>query len=296
VVAFLGAGSASTYASWLAAFVKRLGERGWIDRNTVSVEYRWANGRNERITELAAELARLKVNVIVTDGNAATSAAEGATSSIPIVFAVAGDPVGTGLVASLARPGSNATGMSLQMTDTAGKRIELLREVIPDLRTLAIMANVGNSVSVLEMKSVEAAARTIGLKARAVEIRLAEDIAPAFENLKGVADALYVGGDPLLFDNRVSINTLAIGAKLPTIGETREIAEAGGLMTYGPNFPDLFRRAAELVDKILRGAKSADIPVEQATKFDLVINLKTAKALGLTVQPVLLATADEVIE
>ena len=209
---------------------------------------------------------------------------------------MAGDPVGTGLVASLARPGGNVTGLSIQQTDLAGKRLELLREVVPGLRRLAILANVGNPAAVLEMGEVQAAARTLGLEVATLEIRRAEDIAPAFEALKGRADALYVCADPLVNTNRIRINTLALGARLPTMHGFREYVEAGGLMSYGPNFPDLFRRAADYVDKILRGAKPADIPVEQPTKFDLVINLTTAKALGLDVPPTLLARADEVIE
>ena len=226
----------------------------------------------------------------------AVLAAKQATSVIPIVFAVAGDPVGSGLVASLARPGGNVTGLSIQATDLAGKRLELLREVVPGLRRLAIMANVGNPAAVLEMGEVQAAARTLGLEVATLEIRRAEDIAPAFEALKGRADALYVCADPLVNTNRIRINTLALGARLPTMYGDREYVEAGGLMSYGPNFPDLFRRAADYVDKILRGAKPGDLPVEQPTKFDLVINLTTAKALGLAVPPTLLARADEVIE
>ena len=197
---------------------------------------------------------------------------------------------------ALARPGGNVTGLSIQATDLAGKRLELLREVVPGLRRLAIMANVGNPAAVLEMREVQAAARTLGLDATTLEIRRAEDIAPAFEALKGRAEALYVVGDPLVNTNRIRINTLALGARLPTMYGIREYVEAGGLMSYGPNFPDLFRRAADYVDKILRGAKPADLPVEQPTKFDLVINLTTAKALGLEVPPTLLARADEVIE
>lgn len=295
-IGFMGAGTAAIYTAWLAAFVKRLQELGWIENKTVSIEYLWGQGRAERISEIAAEFVRRKVNIIVTDGNAGTVAAKRATSSIPIVFAVAGDPVGTGLVASLARPGGNVTGMSLQMTDTTGKRIELLREFVPNLHTLAIMANAGNSVSVLEMHAVEATARTLGLEVLQVEIRGADEIAPAFAGLKGHADALYVGGDPLLFGNRAVISNLAVTTKLPTIGITQEIADAGGLVTYGPNFPDLFRRAAEIVDKILRGAKPTDLPVEQPTKFDLTVNVKTAKALDLKVPQSILVTADRVVE
>ena len=206
-----------------------------------------------------------------------------ATAVIPIVFALAIDPVGGGLVASLARPGGNVTGLSNQQSDLAGKRLELLREVVPRLRRLAIMVNVGYPQAVLEMGEVQAAARTLGLEVAPLEIRRAEDIAPAFEALKAQADALYVVGDALIAANRTRIITLALGARLPTIFNTRDFVQAGGLMSYGPNFPDLFRRTAELVDKILRGTKPGEIPVEQPTKFDLVVNLTTAKALGLTV-------------
>ena len=223
------------------------------------------------------------------EGNPPVLAAKQATSAIPIVFAVAADPVGSGLVASLARPGGNVTGLSIQAPDLAGKRLELLREVVPGLRRLAILANVGNPGAVLEMGEVQAAAHTLGIEVVTLEIRRAEDIAPAFEALKGRAEALYVVADPLVNTNRVRINTLALAARLPTMYDSREYVEAGGLMSYGPNFPDLFRRAGDYVDKILRGAKPADLPVEQPTKFDLVINLTTAKALGLTVPPSLLA-------
>jgi putative ABC transport system substrate-binding protein len=200
------------------------------------------------------------------------------------------------LVASLARPGGNVTGLSNQGADVAGKRLELLREAVPALRRLAVLVNVGNPASALETAEVQAAARTLGLEVATLEIRRAEDIAPAVEALKGRADALYVTTAPPLVANQGRIIALALAARLPTIHSFREFVEAGGLMSYGPNFPDLFRRAAEYVDKILRGAKPADLPVEQPTKFDLVISLKTATALGVEVPPMLLARADEVIE
>ena len=215
---------------------------------------------------------------------------------IPIVFASSGNPVAGGLVDNLARPGGNATGLSSVVPDLAGKRVELLREVVPGLRRLAIIGNVGNPLTVLEMGEVQAAAGTFGLQVHKLEIRRAQDIAPALEALKGLADALYVCIDALVNAHRIQINTSALGARLPTMHGSRDYVEAGGLMSYGPNYPDLFRRAADYVDKILRGAKPADIPVEQPTKFDLVINLTTAKALGLTVPDTLLARADEVIE
>jgi putative tryptophan/tyrosine transport system substrate-binding protein len=294
-IGFLGASTPSAWSQWIAAFVQRLRELGWIEGRTVAIEVRWAEGRNERYIEIAAEFVRLKVDVIVTAGGAAL-AAKRASSVVPIVFATAVDPLGSGLVVSLARPGANATGMSQQSPDLVGKRLELLREVVPGLRRLAIMANVGNSGAVLEMGEFQASARTLGLEAATVEIRQADDIAPAFEALERRAEALYVCTDPLLFANRIRINTLALAARLPTMHGLREYVEAGGLMSYGANVPDLFRRAADFVDKILRGAKPADIPVEQPTKFDLVVNLTTAKALGLTVPPTLLGRAEEVIE
>jgi putative tryptophan/tyrosine transport system substrate-binding protein len=296
VVGFLGGGTASTQSEWTAAFVQRLRELGWIEGRTVAIDYRYAEGRSERAAEIAAEFVRLKVDVIVTQGTPAVLAAKQATSVIPIVFASAGDPVGTGIVASLARPGGNVTGLSGQATDTAAKRLELLREIVPNLRRLAIMGNIGNPFNVLEMDEVQAAARTLGLEVAALEIRRGEDIAPAFATLKGRAEALYVGGDPLLIINQIRINTLALGARLPTMSIFRQYVAAGGLMSYGPNFPDLYRRAAEFVDKILRGAKPADLPVEQPTKFDLVLNLTTANVLGLTIPESFLLRATEVIE
>jgi len=295
-IGFLGAATASVAGQWFAAFVQRLHELGWMEGRNIAIEVRWAEGRSERYAEIAAEFVRLNVDVIVTIGTPASLAAKQATSVVPIVFVAASDPVGTGLVASLARPGGNVTGLSNQQADLAGKRVELLREVVPALRQLAIMANVDNSASVLEMREVQTAARTIGLEVAILEVRQAEDIANGFELLKSRADALYVVSDPFLGSNRVRINTLALGMRLPTLHAFREYVEAGGLMSYGPNFPHLFRRAGDHVDKILRGAKPADIPVEQPTKFDLIINLTTAKALGLTVPATLLARADEVIE
>ena len=276
--------------------MQRLRELGWIEGRTDRIEYRWAEGRNERAAEIAAEFVRLKVDVIVTQGTPSVLAAKQATSVIPIVFAAVGDPVDSGLVASLSRPGGNVTGLSTQQTDTATKRIELFREMIPGLHRLAIMANVGNPAAVLDMREVQATARTLGLDIITLEIRRGEDIVPAFEALKGRADALYVCGDPLVFTNRIRVNTLAQGARLPTIYLLGEYVEAGGLMSYGPSVPDLYRRAADIVDKIPRGAKPADIPVEQPTKFDLVISLITARALRLEVPAAVLARADEVIE
>jgi putative tryptophan/tyrosine transport system substrate-binding protein len=295
-VGFLGGGMPSSQREWTAAFVQRLHEHGWIEGRTVALEYRFAEGRTERYAEIASEFVRLKVDVIVTAG-AAAFAVKQATSVIPIVFTQVPDPVGSGFVTSLARPGGNLTGLSSMTSDLAGKRVELLRQVVPALRQLAILANVGNPNAVLEMGEVQRAAGTLGLDAVTFEIRRAEDVAPAFEAFKGRTQAVYVVTDPLTNSNRLRINTLALGARLPTMYNGREVvAETGGLMSYGPNIPDLYRRAAEFVDRILRGAKPADIPVEQPVKFDLVINLTTAKALGLELPAKLLALADEVTE
>jgi ABC-type uncharacterized transport system substrate-binding protein len=295
-IGYLGSATPATQGQWVAAFVQRLRELGWIEGRTIALEYRWAEGRTERGAEILAELVRRKVDVIVTSATPLVAAAKQATSVIPIVFAAAGDPVGTGLVASLARPGGNVTGLSVQTPDLAGKRLELLREVIPGLRRVAMLINVGNAASVLELGEVQSTAHTLGFELIALEIRRGEDIVPAFEALNGSAEALYVVIDPLVGTHRIRINTLALAARLPTMHTFREGVEAGGLMSYGANFPDMFRRAADYVDKILRGAKPGDIPVEQPTKFDLIINITTAKALGLQIPPMLLGRADEVIE
>jgi putative ABC transport system substrate-binding protein len=296
IIGFLGSSTPSAMAQWVDAFVQRLRDLGWIEGRTVAIEYRWAEGRSSRAAEIAAEFVRLNVDVIVTYASVAVLAAKQATSVIPIVFAAATDAVGAGLVASLARPGGNVTGLSLQQTDAAGKRLELLREFVPGLRHLAILANVSAPGSVLEMREVQAAARTLGLEATTLEIQRAQDIVPSFETLNDRAEALYVCTDPLVLTNRARINTLVMGARLPTIYNSREYVETGGLMSYGPNWLDRWKRTAEIVDKILRGTKPADIPVEQPTKFDLVINLTTAKVLGFVVPAPLLAIADEVIE
>jgi ABC-type uncharacterized transport system substrate-binding protein len=294
-IGFLGAATPSVWAPWIAAFEQRLRELGWIEGRTVAIDYRWAEGRSERYAEIAAEFVQRKVDVIVTVGSAVPVVKQ-ATSVIPIVFALAADPVGAGLVASLSRPGGNVTGLSNQQSDLASKRIELLREILPNVRRLAILANVDHSESVLEMDEVQNAARGFGIEVVKLEIRRALDIAPAFEGIKHQADALYVVVSALIASNRMRIMTFALSARLPTIINIREYAEAGAMLSYGPRIPDLWRRAADYIDKILRGAKPADLPVEQPTKFDLVINLTTAKALGLTVPPTLLARADEVIE
>jgi ABC-type uncharacterized transport system substrate-binding protein len=294
-IGFLGGANATAWSAWTAAFVERLRVLGWIEGRTIAIEYRWAEGRPERVTEIAAEFVRLKVDIIVTNGTAVPTVMR-ETSVIPIVFPMGIDPVAGKLIKNLARPGANVTGLSSQQSDLAGKRLELLREVVPHLRRLAVVADVANPEAVLEMSEVQALARSLSIEVAPLEIRRAEDIAPAFEVLKPQTNALYIVVNALIAVNRTRIMTFALSARLPTIASIREFVQAGVLMSYGPNYPDLFRRAAELVDKILRGTKPSDIPVEQPTKFDLIINLKTAKALGLTVPDTLLALADEVIE
>jgi putative tryptophan/tyrosine transport system substrate-binding protein len=295
ILGFLGTSTPVGWAQWTAAFIQRLHELGRVEGRTIRIECRWAEGRPERFIEIAAEFARLKLDVIFTAGTGIAAAKE-ATSLIPIVFALSNDPVGSGLVASLARPGGNVTGLSTQFTDLAGKRLELMRTLVPGMRRLAIMFNVGFPDAVVEAREVQTSATKVGVELVAVEIRRPEDIAPAFEGLRERADLLFVCSDPLAIASRNRINTFALAARFPTMYGFREFVEAGGLICYGPNVPTLFRRAGDFVDRILRGTKPADIPVEQPTKFDLVINLTTARALGLIMPDQLLALADEVIE
>jgi putative tryptophan/tyrosine transport system substrate-binding protein len=296
IIGLMGSGTPAAQSQWTSAFLDRLRELGWTEGRNIAIEYRWAEGHNERFAEIAGEFVRLKVDVIVTHNTPGPLAAKKATSVIPIVFATAGDPVGSGIVASLAQPGGNVTGLSSQAPDTAERQLEFLHEVVSGLRRLAILSDADNPFTVLEIGEIQKAARTLSIEVAAFEIRRDEDIAVAFEAFRDRAEALYVIGNPLMFRNRVRINTFALAARLPTIYIVREFVEAGGLMSYGPNWPSMWRRAADLVDKILRGAKPADIPVEQPTRFDLVLNLTTAKALGLKIPDKLLALANEVIE
>jgi putative tryptophan/tyrosine transport system substrate-binding protein len=286
---------AAGWRPWTDAFVARLHELGWIEGRTVAIEYRWMEGRPERVPEIATEFVRRNVDVIVSNGPSVAILKQ-ATATIPIVFAIAKDPVGGGLVTSLARPGGNVTGLSVEEIDTASKRLELLREVVPRLRRVAVMVDAGYPSAVLELGELHGAARTLSLEIVPLEIKRGEDIAPAFETLRDKADALYVVQDALTVANHARIITLALGARLPTFFGARNFVQAGALVSYGPSYPALFQRAAEIVDKILRGTKPGDIPVEQPTKFELVINLTTAKALGLTIPEALLARADEIIE
>jgi putative ABC transport system substrate-binding protein len=294
-IGFLGGPTSSSLPEWTADFLPRMRELGWLEGRTVSFAVRWADGHTERYSEIAAEFVRLKVDVIVTAGPPAF-AAKRATSTIPIVFATNADPLGSGLVASLARPGGNVTGLSLTSTDTGGKRFDLLREALPGIRRLAIIANADYPPATRELEEVEAAAHPGGVETIALKIRNAGDIATAFEELNDRADALYVVGETLTSSNSARINTFALAARLPTSYNNLDRLDPGGFMSYGPHFPSLYRRAAEMVDKILRGTKPADIPVEQPTRYDLVINLATAKALRLKVPESLLLRADKLIE
>jgi putative tryptophan/tyrosine transport system substrate-binding protein len=288
LIGVLGA-DPTVWSSWTAAFVTRLRELGWITGDTIDVEYRWAGGSSQRVSDITAEFLRRNVDVIVTYG-AAAALVKQATTTVPIVLAVASDP-GTGLIASLVLPGGNVTGISIEQSELIGKRLDLLREVVPQLRRLVIMANAGYAMTVLEAKRAKAMAQALGLEAAWLEIWQSKDIAPAFEAIRGKADGLYVVSDVLIAANRTLINTLALSARLPTMLSYGDYVAAGGLMSYGPNFANLFRQAADMVDKILRGTKPSDIPVEQPSKFELVINLETAKALGITVPESLLAIA-----
>ncbi|MHB8268809.1 ABC transporter substrate-binding protein [Bradyrhizobium sp.] len=292
-VAVLGTDTLSRWERWIAAFEQRLQEIGWIKGQTVAIEYRWAGGRSDRIREIAAEFVRLKVDVILVGGMEAALAANGLTS-IPIVATILNDPVGLGVAASLARPGGNITGLSIQSTDLAGKRIELLHEVVPGLHALAILTDTGYDAALREAGEVEVAARKLGLDVVKLEIRRAEDIAPVLATLSGRAQAIYVPSGPLAFSNRARIDASARDARLPLITVVRGYEES--LLSYGPSYTELFRRAADYVDKILRGAKPGDLPIEQPTKFELIVSLKTARAVGLTIPETFLVRADEVIE
>jgi putative tryptophan/tyrosine transport system substrate-binding protein len=288
----------STTSAWnasLTVFVEQLNQLGWIDGRSVALEYRWAEGHAERFPELAAELVRLRVDVILTAGGA-VEAAKQASPVIPIVFAVASDPLTTGLVDSLAHPGSNVTGLSVQAADLAGKRVEFLHDLFSGVRRLAIMVNPGYAAAAREMSEVQRAARSLGFETITLELRRAEDVPKSVEQLNPTTDILYVCIDPITDTNKILIATSTLAARIPTMHGFQEGVRAGALMYYGPNIPDLFRRAAIFVDKILRGTKPGDIPVEQPTRFDLVINLKTARELAVVVPTKLLALANEVIE
>ena len=293
-IGVLGA-DATVWRPWIAAFAARLRELGWVEGETVATQYRWAVGSSERVSEVAAEFLRQDVDVIVTYGGAVSTLKQ-ATTTTPIVFAVAFDPVRGGLVQSLEHPAGNVTGVSIQQPDLVGKRLELLRQAIPQLHRLGILADAGYAEPMLEADRVKSIAQASGLEAARIGVWRAEDIAPAFESLRNKADALYVVSNALIAANRARIVTLALSGRLPTMMSYDDYVEAGGLMSYGPDYPDMFRKAAEMVDKILRGTEPGDIPVEHPTKFEFAINSKTAATLGLTIPQTFLATVDEVLK
>jgi ABC-type uncharacterized transport system substrate-binding protein len=295
-IAMLGAASPAAWGPMVASFEARLRELGWIDGRTAALVYRWAQGDSSRYAPIAAEFVAMKVDVIVTVGSAAATVMR-ATGTIPVVLAAAVDPVASGFVQSLAHPGGNVTGLSLQSSEIGTKRLEILREAIPGLKHLAVMANPGYPGSARESAAVQDAARRLGLTADALDIHRPEDIAPAIASVKDRATALYICTDSLVVTNLVRINTAAHETALATMWGAREwIRSEGGFMSYGPNESGQFRQAADYVDRILKGANPADLPVAQPTKIDLAVNLKTAKALGLSIPETFLLRADEVIE
>jgi putative ABC transport system substrate-binding protein len=293
---FIGGSQATLSEARISAFQRELERLGWIAGRNLAIEVRWGEAQLKRQAEIAAELVQLKVDVITTSATPPTLAAMQATSTIPIVFLGTADPVGTGLVSNLARPGGNVTGLSNQNRDVAGKRVALLRELVPDLSRLGILVNADNPAEMLEARDAGTAAEMAGLAVTPLEIRQVGDIAPALDAFKGQGRALYVVVGPLAVSSALRINTLALGAGLPTMHGERTQLETGGLMSYGPDLLAIYRRGAQYVDKILRGAKPGDLPVEQPTQFDLVINLITAKALGIEVPLFLQQRADAVIE
>ena len=296
VVGMLGAGTPASHGKWVAASVARLQELGWTDGRNVKIEYRWAEGRDERMAEIATDFVRQNVDVIIVSSNQAVKALMKSTTQIPIVAAAMTDPVLTGIVETLARPGGNVTGLAQQTTELVGKRIELLQQVAPDLRQIAVMGYAVSPGFPLEVVGAKAAAAALGLDVVVCELRQPSDIAPAFDSLKGRAQALYVAITPFISVNQIQINNLALQALLPTVHGLSEYVRSGGLISYGADFLDLFRQTGDYVDRILRGTKPAELPVQQPTKFDLVVNLKTAKALGLAFPAAVLAIANEVIE
>ena len=296
VVGMLGAGTPASHGKWVAASVARLQELGWTDGRNVKIEYRWAEGRDERMAEIATDFVRQNVDVIIVSSNQAVKALMKSTTQIPIVAAAMTDPVLTGIVETLARPGGNVTGLAQQTTELVGKRIELLQQVAPDLRQIAVMGYAVSPGFPLEVVGAKAAAAALGLDVVVCELRQPSDIAPAFDSLKGRAQALYVAITPFISVNQIQISNLALQALLPTVHGLSEYVRSGGLISYGADFLDLFRQTGDYVDRILRGTKPAELPVQQPTKFDLVVNLKTAKILGLAFPAAVLAIANEVIE
>ena len=295
-IGYLGAATASSYARHVEALRLGLRDLGYVEGKNLAIEYRWAEDKYDRLPDLAAELVRMKVDLIVTHTTPGTLAAKNATTTIPIVMAISGDAVATGLVASIARPGGNITGSSFFFPELNAKRLELLTEARPAARRMATLVNPDNPAHTLALRVRESTAKVLKVELEVVEVRGSQNLADIFSAmLKRRVEAISVLDDPMLIANARQIADLAVSTRLPTIG-FREIVDAGGLIAYSVDFPAAWRRAAVFVDQILKGAKPADLPVEQPTKFDLVINLKTAKALGLTIPPSLPQRADQVID
>jgi putative ABC transport system substrate-binding protein len=296
VIGLIGANTEAVDRPRVDAFIHRLADLGWTDGRSIVVDVQWSNGVVARVGEIAATFAQRPVDLILTAGDGQVKAVKQVTGTIPIVFAATGDPVGNGLVESLAHPGGNITGLSIQLTESVGKRIDLLRDLLPGFRRLGLTGNVENSTVGPEWNAALSEARALDIETIRSTFARADEVAPAIDRLRGRVDALYVCQDPLVGSSIAQIVASAREARLPAMFSVREWAEQGGLISYGPDFPMMYRRAAEMADKILRGTKPADIPVEQPTQFDLVINLRTAKAIGLKVPDVLISRADEVIE
>jgi putative tryptophan/tyrosine transport system substrate-binding protein len=296
-IGILDTTSVALNAANFDALRQGLRQHGYIEGQNLVIDYRSADGRVERFPDLAAELVHLKVDLIVTRGTPAVVAVKNATKTIPVVMAASGDPIGAGVVAGLARPGANVTGLSAFVTELQAKRLELLKELVPGINRIAALLNMSSPATPPQWEQTKAAARTLAIEPQLLDVRKPEDLNRAFETaIRQRAEALVVGINALTQANRRPIADLATKHRLPAIYASREFVDAGGLVAFGVNYPDLYRRAATYVDKILKGAKPADLPIEQPTKFEMVINLKTAKALGLDVPPTLLARADEVIE
>jgi putative tryptophan/tyrosine transport system substrate-binding protein len=290
-------GTAASFALRAKAFIDGLRDLGYIDGQTIAIEWKWGEDRTDRLPELAADLVNRNVDVLVTGGTAAAKALKGATETIPIVIAIIGDPVAAGLVESLARPGGNATGFSIVSPELSGKRLELLKEIVSEVSPVAVMLNTKNPQSQFELNEMQAAARVMGLQLHPIQVSPENTLDEAFAAMsRAFVRALIILTDPIFFSQRGRIVDLAGRSRLPAMYFFREFAVEGGLVSYGPSDLHLYRRSATYVHRILNGAKPSELPVEQPTKFDLVINLKTARALGLDISPMLLARADEVIE
>jgi len=294
-IGYLAPGSPASDSPRIDPFRQGLRELGYTEGQDIVIELRFAEGKSERLPAIVAELIQLKVDVIVLSGTPAARAAKQATSTIPIVMGTSADPVGTRLVASLARPGGNVTGLSTLGSDLSGKRLELLKEVVPGVSRIAVLSNPTNQSVPALLSETEIAAQSLGVQVQFLEARVPNELNKVFVAIKDRPSALMVVPDPMLFAQRKRLSDLAAESRLPTMAEWEEFVQAGGLMSYGPSFREMFRRAAVYVDKILKGRTPADLPVEQPTKFELMINLKTAKQIGLTIPPNVLARADKVI-